>query len=204
MCGRFTQTAGLETLERRFRLAPSPLRLAPRFNIAPEQEAPTALPGRTLRLLRWGLRLASKPVINARAETLAIKPSFRAALSSRRCLVLADGFYEWKGSRPVRFTLMDGSPFAFAGLWEDDRFAIVTTTPNRLVAAVHDRMPAMLLPEEEDAWLAEEAGEETLLGLLKPYPAGRMRSAPASTLVNSPKNDSPDCLRAEGPEPELF
>lgn len=213
MCGRYTQTAGLDALLKRFQaFAPQALKLTPRYNLSPGQEAPVILQDRReLRLLRWGIlpSWAKKDLINARAETLAEKPSFRAALSGRRCLVPADGFYEWrspKGSKaPVRFALEDGGPFAFAGLWEAQGFAIVTVQANAVVRAVHGRMPAILRPEDEAAWLDPSSRDpQLLLPLLKPYPPERMRSAPASARVNSPANDDADCLRADGAEPELF
>ncbi|MBI5244489.1 MAG: SOS response-associated peptidase [Elusimicrobia bacterium] len=223
MCGRYTQTTSLEALQKRFSVfAPRSLRIEPRYNLSPGQDAPVVISspgGRKLRLLRWGLLppwakdSSAKELINARAETLAGKPSFQAALSLRRCLVLADGFYEWRSQRgskaPVRFTLEDGGPFAFAGLWEARQelkaFAIVTTQANALVRAIHNRMPAILRPEDEESWLDPSARDpQLLLPLLKPYPAERMRSAQASARVNSPANDGPDCLRPDAAEPELF
>ena len=219
MCGRFTLTLDPAELQDLFGLAgPPPADLRPRFNIAPSQ--PVAViannADRQVELFRWGLipAWAKDPqigarLINARAETLAEKPAFRTALKRRRCLILADGFYEWKreGARkqPMYFQLDQGQPFAFAGLWESwaapgqpplQSCAIITTRPNAVVAPVHDRMPAILPPEAYGAWLA--AGElpaAQVLALLQPY-AGPMRAQAVSSLVNSPAHDSPECVQA--------
>ncbi|MFA6029691.1 MAG: SOS response-associated peptidase [Elusimicrobiota bacterium] len=245
MCARYTLTADAAALERRFRV-PAPAGHKPRYNLAPGQDAPvlTVEEGsRRLLPLRWGLvpswakekapraapaaglsaggaaRKVHGPraaIINARAETLASKPSFQGPLAGRRCLVPADGFYEWKkGSErrpPVRFTLEDGL-FAFAGLWDLHRaddgserrgFTLITVAANPLLAPLHERMPAILAPGEEELWLAPGRETPSLLALLKPYPAERMRSAEASRRVNTTGWDAPDCLTPDDPEPELF
>jgi putative SOS response-associated peptidase YedK len=185
--------------------------LAPRYNAAPTQSLPVILneEPHAIQLLRWGLVpfWAKDPsignrMINARTETLAEKPSFRNALHKRRCLVLADGFYEWQqtahGKVPMRITLESGEPFAFAGLWETWRspegatlrtFTIVTTEPNALLAPIHNRMPALLLPEHEQLWLDDHGHQEAWLDTLRPYPAERMVAYPVSPRVNSPAND---------------
>lgn len=217
MCGRFTLTVDPDELQQQFGLAaPPPADLVPRYNIAPTQPVaviPNA-PERRLELFQWGLipswakdpKIGNK-MINARAETLAEKPSFRSALKRRRCLVVADGFYEWKkdgtrkqGKQPMYITLADGRPFAFAGLWEVWRnpadeliktCTIITTEPNELLAEIHNRMPAILPPEAYDKWLTPgDLDAAQALPLLSPYPAGRMRAVPVSTLVNSPAVDS--------------
>jgi putative SOS response-associated peptidase YedK len=141
-------------------------------------------------------------MINARAETLPEKPAFRAALKKRRCLVLADGFYEWQktpsGKQPMRITLASGEPFAFAGLWETwdapdgsllRTFTIVTGEPNELVAPIHNRMPAILLPEHEAVWLDNAAEPAIWQDILRPYPAERMAAYPVSRRVNFVSND---------------
>jgi putative SOS response-associated peptidase YedK len=143
-------------------------------------------------------------MINARAETLTEKSAYRSLLVKGRCLILADGFYEWRldpdgKKRPVRYSLDDGSPFGFAGLWtgwkdpESGEWlrscTIITTTANETVAPVHDRMPVMLPPEHEDAWLDRDVAVEEALSLLVPYPPEHLRAAEASMLVNSVKND---------------
>ncbi len=226
MCGRYTQTAELQELVERFGIDEPGIALAPRYNLAPSQDAPVVgvnpktPAARTLRLMHWGLVPhhagdRARPIINARAETLARRPAFRGLLSKRRCLVPADGFYEWRREgrlrSPMRFTLRGGGPFAFAGLW--DRwlqpdgtplysFTIVTTSPNSLLEPVHNRMPVILRPEDEARWLdPASADPATLSPLLKPFPTQRMEGYRVSRVVNSPVNDSPECI-APG-EPSL-
>jgi putative SOS response-associated peptidase YedK len=218
MCGRYTLTLDPAELQDLFSLSePVPAGLAPRYNIAPTQ--PVAViangPERKLELFRWGLipswakdpQIGSR-LINARSETVAEKPAFRAALKKRRCLVLADGFYEWKrdGARktPMYFQLAKGQPFAFAGLWETwhgpDQApvlscTIITTQANAVVAPVHDRMPVILAPAAYADWLA--AGElpaVQIQALLQPTSAP-MRVVAVSPLVNSPAHDAPECVR---------
>lgn len=219
MCGRYTQTAKLQDLMDRFGIHQPDFELAPRYNLAPSQDAPVVgvnpntPDARTMRLMHWGLvphsaRDAAKPIINARAETLAQRAAFRWLLPRRRCLVPADGFYEWRKEgrlrTPMRFTLRNGEPFAFAGLW--DRwlrpdgtplysFTIVTTNPNSLLEPVHDRMPVILLPEDEAKWLDPANTDPAALSpLLKPFPAELMDGYSVSRTVNSAVNDSPDCI----------
>jgi putative SOS response-associated peptidase YedK len=219
MCGRYTLTRELEVLQPRFRFSGGAIEMHPRYNVAPTQDAPVVIgrPSRILRMMRWGLiphwardKDIGNRLINARAETLAEKPSFRTPLQRGRCLVLADGFYEWKkatsGGRkvPMRITLKDGEPFAFAALWDtwkspDDEeeiesFTIVTTEANELMRDIHDRMPVILPEEEEDRWLSAEADVRNLLTVLKPFPAGRMRAYEVSTLVNRARYDDPICI----------
>lgn len=224
MCGRFTLTADPETLRQIFALGESTQSLAdypPRYNIAPSQPvaAITASPeaGRRLEHFQWGLipSWAKDPkigykMINARAETVAEKPSFRTALKRRRCLILADGFYEWQrtddGKIPMYIRLKSGEPFAFAGLYEFWKppesetlvksCTIITTTPNSLMEKIHDRMPVILKPEAYDDWLAPgDQPAAAMLALLKPYPATQMKAARVSPLVNNPRVDSPDCIQ---------
>jgi len=147
-------------------------------------------------------------MINARAESLAEKPSFRSAFRRRRCLVLADGFYEWRkdGARktPMYIKLASGRPFAFAGLWENWfspdgsnilSCTIITTQPNTLMEPIHNRMPVILPPEAYPVWLSpSEQDPARLSALLSPYPPAQMTAFPVSTLVNSPANDSPGCI----------
>ncbi len=190
--------------------------LKPRYNIAPTQEAPVIVQAagkRTLELFRWGLIpwWAKDPaignrMINARAETLAEKPAFKDLLGKRRCLVLADGFYEWRreGKRkiPMRFKLKSDEPFAFAGLWDswkqpDGRllrtYTIVTTEPNDVLRPIHNRMPVMLTNDDARRWLAVDQISHAL-SLLKPYPADAMEGYDVPPLVNDPRNDSPECV----------
>lgn len=224
MCGRFTLTADADTLRQVFDLQkPSPAlaQLTPRYNIAPSQPVAVVISdpdgGRTLEFFKWGLipSWAKDPkignrLINARAESLDEKPSFRTALKKRRCLILADGFYEWKkdgrAKTPMYLQLKSGEPFAFAGLYEvwkpDDSRApvktctIITTTPNSLVEKIHDRMPVILKPQAHGLWLTPgELASEKSLPLLKAYAASQMKATRVSTLVNSPAVDSPECVR---------
>ena len=226
MCGRYSLTTELAELERRFGFAAGELAVLPRFNIAPTQAALTVARGRAgngaadapnrAGWMRWGLipswaKGAGKgsPLINARAETLTAKPSFRQALERRRCLILADGFYEWPaaagGQRwPWRITLNSGEPFAFAGLWERwqspsgeviHSCAIVTTAANELLAAIHPRMPVILPPSAERDWLDGELRDtQGLRAMLNPYPAGEMRCYRVSERVNAAGYEGPECV----------
>ena len=220
MCGRYTLTSGLAILQRRFGFSAEQMKLEPRYNLAPGQDAPlvTCEEKKTLRLMRWGLvpswaKQASSgyKMINARAETLPQKASFRKPFRERRCLVLADGFYEWrkgegKGKKtPIRFVLPSREPFAFAGLWDIWKktdgtlvysFTIITTQANDLPRPVHDRMPVILRPEDEDLWLDPNLKDVTrLTPLLTPYAANALEAYDVSTIVNSPKNDVPECIQ---------
>ena len=226
MCGRFTQRLSWRALHELLDPIGPPANLRPRYNAAPGQRIAAvrlAHDGRRLSMLRWGLipAWAKEPnigyrMINARAETAHEKPSFRAAFRARRCLIPADGFYEWqrrgtaKQKQPWLFELKGGAPFAFAGLWESwtvraglalggalaelapgdtlETCTILTTQANATVAPVHHRMPAILPHEAFDPWLA---GEAVPLG---PYPAEAMTAHPVSTLVNKPANDDPRCV----------
>lgn len=223
MCGRFTLTADINTLQETFPWVTIPSGMAPRFNIAPSQPvAVVANDGANkLDFFVWGLipSWAKDPsigsrMINARAETLAEKPSFRNAFRRRRCLVLADGFFEWQkiqepGNRlrkqPMYLQLADGRPFAFAGLWESWNSpdgsnilscAIITTQPNELMASIHDRMPVILPEESYRDWLQPgEVNTSSLVKLLAPYQAGPMKAYPVSTIVNNPVNDLPATIQ---------
>lgn len=218
MCGRFTLTSSGQRLRDRFGLSAAPDAPAPRYNIAPTQPV-LVIPNRTQRLLRparWGLvphwakdLSAGNRMINARAETLAARPAFRDALERRRCLIPADGFYEWKrdGARqraPFYIHGRDGEPLAFAGLWDlwrppqGDAVAsctIITTAPNALLAELHDRMPVILAPQAYDAWLNPKPSHaDALLRWLVPCPPEWLAAYPVSSLVNSPANDDPACI----------
>ena len=222
MCGRFTITADISALQESFPWLGISPGLEPRYNIAPSQPvAVVANDGKNrLDFFTWGLipSWAKDPsigsrMINARAETLAEKPSFRSAFRRRRCLVLADGFYEWrddggKSKTPMYIRLEDGTPFAFAGLWEMWNApdgsqvlstTIITTEPNPLLAKIHNRMP-VILPEKAHAlWLQTgEADPKELSELLRPYPAEEMVAYPVSKLVNSPGNDIPAVIAPAG------
>lgn len=221
MCGRYSQTKDPEELERRFNLEGPRVLFPPRFNVAPSQEAGVIVHNgsRKLELMRWGLvpfwskdATIGSRMINARAETITEKPSFKKPLEQRRCLVLADGFYEWlktdgtKTKIPMRFILKSREPFAFAGLWdcwqkpdghELRSFTIITTQANDLIRPVHDRMPVILRQEDEEQWLDSSVTDaRKLTPLLSQYPADAMEAFAVSTLVNSPKNDQPECMQA--------
>ena len=216
MCGRFTAKLTWQQLHDLYEIAvPEPrqddLDLKPRYNIAPSQTVPVVRLNpagrRELALLRWGLipswskdpKIAYR-TINARAETIATAPAFRAAFKKRRCLVPASGFYEWKklddGKQPYYIGMRDGAPFAFAGLWERwdkgespiETFTIITGEPNSLLAEIHNRMPAILDPNDYDAWLSA-ADTAIPQALLQPFPAQLMTAHPVSKRVNTPKND---------------
>lgn len=229
MCGRFSETRAGEEVARAFMLAHTP-ELVPRYNIAPTQPVAVVLTDRpedprTLRHMRWGfvpswaddIAIGNR-MINARGETLAEKPAFKAAYKRRRCLVVADGFYEWKkdGSKkqPHYIQVDDGNLFAMAGLWEIwgtangdmlETCTIVTTEPNELMASIHDRMPVILDPADYDLWL--EVGEwvpDGVQDLLKPFDADRMKAVKVSSYVNSPRNDSRRCLEPPMEQGLLF
>ena len=229
MCGRFTQRMTWRELHERMDLIGAPLNLRPRYNVAPSQDVAvvrTGDDGRTLAMLRWGLipswakdHAIGHRLINARSETAAKKPSFRSAWRKRRCLIPADGFYEWKREgktrQPWLFGLRDDAPFAFAGLWERwtvppgtaltgslaertpgeavETCTILTTAANETVAPVHGRMPVILPREAHGLWLA---GEDVPL---VPYPADHMTAHPVSTHVNRPANDNPRCVEPVAP-----
>lgn len=214
MCGRFTLTLDPVELRQAFDLGDMPEEWIPRYNIAPSQPVAVVADGKTraVDFMRWGLVPSwakdisiGNRLINARAETVMEKPSFRNAFARRRCLILADGFYEWqkkdkKGpSVPYYFHLEDKKPFAFAGLWEfwkspeGDALkscTIITTDANEVVAPVHDRMPVILNPTTAWQWL-EDAPGEALAGMLRPYPAGEMGAYVVSRMVNDPGKDGP-------------
>ena len=219
MCGRFslTQPAYIAAKFELDNFAPAePEFYEPRFNVAPTQRIvviPTLDGQRVARRMRWGLvpswakdAKIGANLINARAEGIASKPAFRAAFKTRRCLIPADGFYEWqsgpRGKQPYRITLADGSMFAFAGLWERWRnpatdesiesCCIVTCDTNELTAKYHNRMPVIIAAEDYDTWLT--GTPEQALALLKPYPADEMRAYPVSSRVNSPKNDNAELV----------
>jgi putative SOS response-associated peptidase YedK len=219
MCGRFTLIAPGESVAELFQLPEVPP-LQPRFNIAPTQPvaAVRVSPKSGLRELthfHWGLipRWAKDPaigsrMINARSETAAEKPSFRTAFKYRRCLVPADGFYEWQKlngrKQPGRIQIQDGGVFAIAGLWEHwigndgseiESCTLLTTEPNETLRPIHNRMPVILPPEDFDLWLDPAVQKaDQIQSLLHPYDAGSMNHYPVSTHVNNPRNDDPLCI----------
>jgi putative SOS response-associated peptidase YedK len=228
MCGRFLNSLPAAEIRRIFRTTNSLPNYPARYNIAPTQPVLTVrfnleTKERSLDALRWGLvpyfarDLAfGYKCINARAESAATSPAFRAAFKSRRCIIPASGFYEWKttpkGKIPYAIVPKDEPLFAFAGLWENWRdkaagegaewirtCAIITCEPNELAATIHDRMPVILPREAWARWLGEEpADKDELRSLLTPFPADRMRAYPISTRVNSPKNEGAELIEAVG------
>ena len=219
MCGRFTLTVNPADLQDTFSDFNFPAKFAPRFNIAPSQPV-LAIPNDekyTADFFVWGLipMWAKDPeignrLINARGETLAEKPSFRGSYRHKRCLILSDGFYEWKafGSRktktPYYIHMQDRKPFAIAGLWDHwespdgssiKSCTIITTTPNELMEAIHDRMPVILHPRDYAKWLnPAPQTPENLQPLIKPFPTEAMTAYPVSTLVNKVTNDTPELV----------
>ncbi len=219
MCGRFTLTTPAQTLAVQFDLADI-IDLEPRYNIAPTQPVATVRirsesKERELVLMHWGLipfwakdTSIGARMINARSETAAERPSFRTAFRRRRCLVLADGFYEWQKldgvKQPVYVSLQPPEAFAFAGLWDRwegpehgviESCTLLTCEPNELLRPIHNRMPVILNPKDYDLWLDYDVQEtERLQTLLGPYASGGMRTYAVSRYVNSPSNEGPECI----------
>jgi putative SOS response-associated peptidase YedK len=216
MCGRYTLITDIKKIAEGFGVEPV-LNATPRYNIAPTQDIVAVVKNGEAHLttLRWGLipswakdESIGSRMINARAETLAEKPSFKNLLRRHRCLVVADGFYEWRAEgrskTPMYITLADGQPFAFAGLWdlwkspdgsEVRSCTIVTTEPNELMASIHNRMPAIMRPGAYEDWLNPQLRDEQVLThWLSPYPAELMMARPVSKLVNNPRNETAEIL----------
>ncbi len=220
MCGRFTQTISSSDIAKAFNLAHVP-HLAPRYNIAPTQRVGTVLRSapeseREFRWLRWGLiphwakeRSIGNKLINAKAETVAQKPSFRRGFCHSRCLIIASGFYEWQQQenhkQPFYIQHIDSLPFALAGLWsiwqspEVETIAtctIITTEANEIMQPIHKRMPVILEPNDYDLWLDPTVQKPELLQpLLHPYNSDKLKAYTVTTLVNNPRNDSPECIK---------
>ena len=216
MCGRYTLKTPIDVLAEYFETQEYPSSLTPSYNIGPTQEVAAVVEEkRKLEMFRWGLipSWAKDPaignkMINARAETVSEKPSFRSAFKKRRCLIVADGFYEWQktdgGKQPYHIRMKDSSPFAFAGLWETwdgdgeeiRSCSIITTDANDLMNEIHHRMPVILTPETYEAWLAPGFEEkEPFLDLLRPYPSDGMEVYPVSRRVNRPSNNEPSVVQ---------
>lgn len=220
MCGRFTLNTSAKIIAEFFKLSEVP-DIKPRYNIAPTQSIATVTVfpeknQRQFQFMRWGLipswakdmKIGSH-TINARSETVAEKPAFRSAIKHRRCLIIADGFYEWqpqgKKKQPYYFTMANGEPFAFAGLWENWESpeaenivscSIITTAANSTVQPVHDRMPVILPQGNWEQWLDPSVDKaQEVLPLLQPYDQAAMKANAVSTIVNSPTRDSPECIQ---------
>lgn len=227
MCGRYTLHTEKELLARRFALDLDGVEVPPRYNIAPTQRVPIARleqGRRKAREMRWGLvpswasTLRGRGMINARAETVCERPAFRAAVRRRRCLMLADGFYEWQApalerghKTPYWIALRSGEPFAFAAIWETWRApdssepllscALLTLAANPDLEGIHARMPAILRPEAEEEWLdpARDNQPERILEALRTLPPGALAARPVSTAVNRPRNDGPELIAPYDP-----
>jgi putative SOS response-associated peptidase YedK len=219
MCGRFTASFEFREIKVRYNLQQDLPCFGRRFNIAPSQEVPVIVQNggkNELKIMRWGLVPSWAPdqsiatrMINARAETVTEKPSFRRLLESRRCLIPADGFYEWRregsGKVPVWFYIKKKEPFAFAGLWDVWRdvegemlhtFTIITTSPNALLRRIHNRMPVIFDPLQAKQWLDPRLSTRAadIAAVLAPFPSELMESHDVSPLVNKPEVDSSDCI----------
>ncbi len=218
MCGRYSLKADIAQLAMRFEFAVDDLEHEPAYNIAPTQQVltVTSQSERRAQYMRWGLipfwakdKKIGYRMINARGETVAEKPSFRTALRKRRCLILADGFYEWqklggKQKRPMRITLTSGEPFAFAGLWETwqdpegevvTSCTIITTSANDALRPIHDRMPVILPQEAEAFWLDKTVEDPlALASVIASYPDDELEAFEVSTLVNNTRNKGPEVM----------
>jgi putative SOS response-associated peptidase YedK len=221
MCGRYT-AGDPDSVAARYGFVDfHETKLEPRFNVAASQAVPVVVggpDGPALRLMRWGFQPSwmkeprRPPRINARSESLLEKPLFRDALARGRCIIPADGFYEWvavpgqRAKRPMHFRLRGGEPFGFAGLYTvapdgQETCAIVTTAANELIAPLHHRMPAILEVADEPLWLDPSATDpRTVLPCLRPLPAERMEAFPVGPLVSSVRNDGPELIRPSGTE----
>ena len=217
MCGRFTIAIEPAELMEEFDLPEVPTNWIKRYNVAPSQMIPVIpdIIEKRIEYLKWGLipRWSKDPaignkLINARAETILEKPSFRDAFVNRRCLIIANGFYEWKRdpagkkpSQPFRFVRTNRKPFAFAGIWEIWRSneqeiktaAIITCNANLVVQSIHDRMPVIIPKDLYERWLFETSSQN-LQKMLLPFAADQLMSYPVSTLINKPDYDAPDCI----------
>ena len=217
MCGRFTLTADGQTVRIAYGLPDAPFDHRPRYNIAPQQDilvVGSGREGRRAGIMRWGLvpSWADSPadgarMINARSETVDEKPAYRDAFAQRRCLIPADGFYEWRNAGgikiPMRVTRRGEELFAFAGLWERWQrgnepplftCTILTTSPAASIANIHDRMPVMLRPDQFDMWLDDKTDVATLKSMLKSYDDDDLHAYSVSNIVNKVDNDGPECI----------
>ena len=216
MCGRYTLTADGETVRTAYGLDEAPFDYRPRYNIAPQQDVlvvANGKQGRRAGIMRWGLVPAwaetaaeGARMINARSETVAERAAFRDAFERRRCLIPADGFYEWRQVGPVKIPMritVGDRPFAFAGLWERWQkgdaaplytCTILTTSPAEAIASIHDRMPVILRPEQYDIWLDRDADPAALASLMQPYDGDDLQAYVVANLVNKVDNDGPECI----------
>lgn len=214
MCGRFTLHSPVNSIMSRFSLSQLDFEYIPNYNVAPTQQVLTVIAanGRhRASLMRWGLvppwqkgASGSRPIINARFETIAERKTFKGLVDSYRCLILADGFYEWReensGKHPVYITLKSGEPFAFVGLWDGEAepsCTIITTAANAFLKPIHHRMPLISTPTLENTWLGNDPFR-AIQGTLASMDAPAMKFHRVSTLVNSPRNNGSDCIQPLG------
>lgn len=216
MCGRFSIYHSLEKVCERFGALSEGVEWKPRYNIAPTQEVLTVVSEkigeRRVRHMVWGLvpnwskdRKIGPRLINARSETLNEKPSFRESYQRRRCLIPADGFYEWQGKHPFYIRMKGKELFSFAGLWDTwvdetiqqplNTVTIVTTRSNALLKGLHERMPVIISRQDENVWLDVKTSSKALKALYSPYPNEQMEYYPVSTFVSSWKNEGEDCIQ---------
>ena len=220
MCGRFVRQIFIDAIIDEFRVEEVSCDLNPSYNVAPTQQVAVIIEDGVKRLVsvRWGLvpywaedLSGGSKLINARAETINQKAPFKEAFQKRRCLVVADGFYEWRKTgamrHPIFIRLRNGRSFGFAGLYENwispggeniRTCTIITTEPNEIMLPIHNRMPVIIPKDQEDRWLDPDCQPESLLALLRPYPAEEMETCQVSDFVNSPVNDSPECISPAG------
>lgn len=226
MCGRVTLTLSGQEIAEIYKVIEE-IEWTPKYNIAPTQQIPVIInDGKNhLKLFQWGLipfwakdRSIGNKMINARSETVDTKPSFRHSFQNKRCLILADGFYEWRregrSKTPYRITIPGRKVFGFAGIWDSwrgpegqtiDTCSIITTAANELMSTLHDRMPVILEQNKEQTWLNPSITDPLQLKpLLTPYPSGMMNAYQVSSLVNSPKNDSEECIQQIKDQGSLF
>jgi len=220
MCGRYTMHHTAQQIEVRFGISEARATTTERYNIAPTQDVPIVVEeegARYLEMVQWGLLPAwakdpslGRKIINARSETIAERPAFKPALARRRCVIPSDGFYEWKteeGARqPIHIRRKDGELFGFAGLWEEWKqpdgtplrtCTIITTSPNKIMDPIHNRMPVILLPEDEATWLDVTANKPAaVLRLLRPYPTELLEAYPVDRRVNIPTIEDPTLLNS--------
>ncbi len=222
MCGRYSITSPVEALRGLFKFEGPLPNLGPSYNVAPTQAVPIVRLDSGIRRLvfaRWGLipswakEVFPKPLINARAETVAVKPSFRAAFQRRRCLVPADGYFEWQKKstgpkQPFNIGLSEGGPFGMAGIWETwlssdgseiESVAIITCEANAKLAFIHNRMPVIIQPTDYESWLdSQRFGAEQVQALLRPAQGNLLRAYPISRRVNTVSNNDPSLLKPIG------
>jgi putative SOS response-associated peptidase YedK len=215
MCGRYTLTKSIKTIQSHFGPMSTKLEYFPSYNIAPSQVSPIVInqnEERVLTGMKWGLvpswaKDEKMKLINARSETAHEKPSFKNSLKKQRCLIPADGFLEWQGKekQPQYIHLKDQPLFAFAGLWSHWKnpegqslrtYTILTTSANEKLTPVHARMPVILPQEQYSTWLAPDSNIDTVRSLLTPYPSDEFEFHPVSKEVNSPKNNHPEMLQS--------